>query len=92
MKIYPYFELLQNNLSVYLNDTQKQTLLQDHLDDLFMMTSLDFDKVDSLLNSLYSPQNHPHRDPKAMLRSLLLRTHHKITSCPLSYYPNLNPF
>jgi hypothetical protein len=80
MKIYPYFELLQNNLSAYLNDTQKQVLLQDHLDDLFMMTSLDFDSVDPLLNSLYSPQNHPHRDPKAMLRSLLLMSHHKITS------------
>jgi hypothetical protein len=76
-----FFEHLQGPLTEYLNHTQKQTLLQDHTDDLFFVTSLNFDPVEPLLNSLYSPiQRRPHRDPKAMLRSLLLMVHHNMVS------------
>lgn len=70
-------------LPLHLKDINPHQLLQDHLEDLFLVTSLHFHPVQPTLQSLYSPvKRRTPRDPQAMLRSFLLMTHHRITSIP----------
>src|SRR5574341_1296624 len=81
MPIVSYLHCVQDHLRSYLNSTEKQTLLQAHLEDLFMVTSLNFNPVQPLLHSLYSPvERRPPRDPSSMLGSLLLMIHNQTPS------------